>query len=106
MALTTCPECRREISSRAEACPHCGCPLRGGADIVDGRRVRTVERTAKRFKGLMVLGSLALCVGIVGLLGNCEPESTAPMPLWPILVTVVGLLVVFYARFAAWWHHG
>ncbi len=25
--MITCPECDREISSRAEACPHCGCPI-------------------------------------------------------------------------------
>ena len=27
MALLPCPECRREVSSRAAACPNCGCPL-------------------------------------------------------------------------------
>lgn len=27
MALIICPECGREISSRATACPHCGCPI-------------------------------------------------------------------------------
>ena len=27
MALIRCPECGREISSRAKACPHCGFPL-------------------------------------------------------------------------------
>lgn len=26
MALITCPECGREISDKAAACPHCGCP--------------------------------------------------------------------------------
>ena len=24
--LITCPECGRQISDKAEACPHCGCP--------------------------------------------------------------------------------
>jgi uncharacterized paraquat-inducible protein A len=24
MALTSCPECSRQISNRAPACPHCG----------------------------------------------------------------------------------
>lgn len=27
MALITCQECGREISDRATACPHCGCPI-------------------------------------------------------------------------------
>jgi hypothetical protein len=26
MALIQCPECKREISNKAAACPHCGCP--------------------------------------------------------------------------------
>ena len=27
MALISCPECHREISDQAKACPHCGCPI-------------------------------------------------------------------------------
>ena len=27
MALINCPECHREISDKAESCPHCGFPL-------------------------------------------------------------------------------
>ena len=27
MALIQCPECGKQISDRAPACPHCGCPL-------------------------------------------------------------------------------
>ena len=27
MALFKCPECGREISDKASACPHCGCPV-------------------------------------------------------------------------------
>lgn len=28
MALTKCPECSKEVSTQAAACPHCGCPLK------------------------------------------------------------------------------
>lgn len=28
MALITCPECRNQISDRAEKCPHCGLPAK------------------------------------------------------------------------------
>ena len=27
MALIKCPECRKEISNRAQACVYCGCPI-------------------------------------------------------------------------------
>ena len=27
MALIKCPECEKEVSDKASACPHCGCPL-------------------------------------------------------------------------------
>ncbi len=27
MALIKCPECARDVSSHAEACPKCGCPI-------------------------------------------------------------------------------
>lgn len=26
MALISCPECSQQISDKAQACPHCGCP--------------------------------------------------------------------------------
>lgn len=27
MALINCPECNKEISNKAQSCPHCGCPI-------------------------------------------------------------------------------
>ena len=38
MALITCEECLREISSRASSCPHCGCPA--GKEL---QKLKTVE---------------------------------------------------------------
>lgn len=29
MALINCPECRKQISNQASACPHCGYPING-----------------------------------------------------------------------------
>jgi|GEM_PF-2309426 len=38
MVLIECPECKKEISSGAKFCPHCGCPhpnhLRVGKELV------------------------------------------------------------------------
>lgn len=34
MALKSCPECKKEVSSEAKACPHCGKPLPKIADMM------------------------------------------------------------------------
>ena len=37
MALIKCPECGKEISDKASACPNCGCPVdyRGHEEVFD-----------------------------------------------------------------------
>jgi hypothetical protein len=34
MALIKCDECKKEISSKAEKCPHCGNPVRSESKVV------------------------------------------------------------------------
>jgi hypothetical protein len=36
MALISCPECGRQISTKAESCPQCGCPNREAAPVAMG----------------------------------------------------------------------
>lgn len=31
MALIACPECQKQVSDAAPACPHCGYPVQGAA---------------------------------------------------------------------------
>ncbi len=33
MALIKCPECGKEVSNNAAACPHCGCPLQSSSSV-------------------------------------------------------------------------
>ena len=42
MALIKCPECGKEISDRAQACIHCGCPI--AADNVQGKVMIKVSK--------------------------------------------------------------
>ena len=30
MALIVCPECNEQVSNKADNCPNCGCPIKGG----------------------------------------------------------------------------
>ena len=42
MALIKCPECGKEISDRAQACIHCGCPI--AADNIQGQVMIKVSK--------------------------------------------------------------
>lgn len=39
MALMTCPECGRQISSQATACPGCGCPVDKPKTVITFKKV-------------------------------------------------------------------
>ena len=58
MALIPCPECKREISDRAESCPHCGCPI----SKQPPRQVQTTENSfltqSRGFGDLVLYGPL------------------------------------------------
>ena len=50
MAMTTCKECKKEISNKAEVCPHCGYRLR------DGKGIRIFRALLLMFIGIVMLG--------------------------------------------------
>ncbi|MCD6417094.1 MAG: zinc-ribbon domain-containing protein [Planctomycetes bacterium] len=106
MALIECPECGKQVSDKAESCPHCGNPLRGKADVVGGRQVRAIEKTAKRFKAHILLSTLALLTGVVWMIGSCSASESESMSPWAMLLTVVAAIWLLAAKISAWWHHG
>lgn len=48
MALIKCSECGREISDKANSCPHCGCPVAGSEELVDKSVVEKETSVDKR----------------------------------------------------------
>ena len=56
MALIPCPECKREVSTRATACPACGCPI---AESRDG----AATHATKPIVDAGLLGKLAAVLG-------------------------------------------
>ncbi len=57
------------------------------------------EQTSKKYKGRMLLGGLACCIGVVMMVG-----SESPLP--GLLAIAVGALLYASGRFSAWWNHG
>lgn len=112
MALKKCPECSKQVSDKAESCPHCGYPIAGKSDIVGNRRVRTIEKTAKTYKGQILLASLLLIGGMVytfvsrrGLASNPADPAFTHLVVGVIVTVVAGGWLIL-AKLAAWWHHG
>lgn len=75
MAIVNCPECEREISDQAMACPHCGHPMRGWGyeyrskrelfglplvHIVSGQGIDSVTGRIRVAKGIIAIGPVAV----------------------------------------------
>lgn len=76
MALVPCPECGREVSDQAPACPQCGYPMRGGygyeyrserelfglplVHIVSGNRIDPATGKLRVAKGIIAIGPIAI----------------------------------------------
>ena len=68
MALIKCPECNKEVSDCAEACPHCGYPLKKKpvTSNLDDRATRIIESEYNaRYKAsifVCIIGAIAAIV--------------------------------------------
>ena len=63
MALIKCPECGREISDKAPACPHCGTP-------VANKKIPVHFEREKTFSGSLTTGTVMVDGVTVGSAGN------------------------------------
>ena len=61
MALIRCPDCHRDVSSKATACPNCAYPI---TRIPLQGRVQVIEKTGRRWKEVRVLGWLLILVAL------------------------------------------
>ena len=98
MALISCPECKKEVSSLAAACIHCGAPLARTAIAVAPAKVVTTQQTLKSYKLIQLVGVMLICAGVVA----CTAQSPAASAgLW-----MIGVLLFIGGRAAAWWGNG
>jgi hypothetical protein len=66
MALTTCPDCKGQLSTNATACPHCGAPTKTATpqSIPAGPKVATCQKCGT----VMVATQQAPAVSVAGML--------------------------------------
>ena len=95
MALIECPECGREVSDSAAACPDCAYPVAKGSTPVPSRPAR--EPTKRSWwPAVSIIGRIAVG-GIILFLGAVEGELGAE-------IVLVGLLVAGSA-IPTWFRH-
>ena len=95
MPLFKCPECGKEISDQAEACPHCGNPLR---PVV-------IEATSRRWKRAILVSAILFIGGsflfLRGLANRLEPLQMS----FGFVIGSIGFVALLVSKFGAWWNH-
>lgn len=92
MALITCPECGKQISSSAASCPHCGFPLQPDvnqtADVSNSQTCPQKEESHHRKKKTRTILSIILlavvcisaCVVLIVAYGHQKPNHDSIEP--------------------------
>jgi uncharacterized membrane protein len=106
MALKTCEDCKKEISTLAISCPNCGRP-NANAGIV------TIEKTQKKWKRwrawgfiLTVFGGSVFCLYSVVLLPINPNHRSIELAFIALAMGVIGVLILIASGIGRWYHHG
>lgn len=111
MALIQCPDCGKQISESAPACPHCGRPcaaiaseeLRYNRPYERDSAYVTTQLTAKSLKASQAVGAVLVTIGFFGML---IADADGPMRWVPRIILLIGAFTYLGARLKIWWHHG
>ena len=108
MALISCPECEKQVSTQAPSCPSCGVPIASREETrAAGAPLTTIQGTSKRLKMHSLISGLMFGVGSLGsyfALQDFDPAAGDSLGIWSLLV-VIGLAWFIVTRIRIWWHH-
>ena len=93
MALITCPDCEASISSHAQSCPHCGCPLVEVISSPSPVNVVVRERSTSGFGvAALVLSLIAASICWIPFLGFLGTPVAALGLLFGFIGLIIGLV--------------
>lgn len=67
MALIRCPECNREISDKATACPGCGYPLKDNTREIS-KKEQLLKEAEEKDKQFIKKAAVVMTVGVIIML--------------------------------------
>lgn len=103
MPLIKCPECGKEISDKAFACPNCGNPSKEEKPIL-------IEQTRKKYKKVQLVSVLILLVGFFLFLkgqfsvfsgGNLINATSG----FGFFIILIGIAIGMVSKIGAWWNN-
>ena len=103
MALINCPDCNFEVSSRANACPQCACPISDLVQRSRAPRVQTVEQTSKNLKGGY---ALSIFIGLVFVVFAVGFYEIPPLCGLFVFLSIGSFVMSFIIKYLIWWNHG
>lgn len=103
MALVKCPDCNREVSTKAPSCPYCGRPgpfhapdEAGFDDYYVGSAATLAEPTSKSGRNRLAAALLALFLGGIGMhkfyLGQTTQGILYLLFCWTLIPALIGFV--------------
>jgi uncharacterized membrane protein YvbJ len=109
MALISCPDCNKEISENAPACPGCGAPIAGVKESAGSgvNNLATIQETSKKLKTQILIAAALFWGGLLLALVSSQISSggDASLNMFAGLLAVGGLILYISTKARIWWHH-
>jgi len=96
MSLIECPDCKKQVSDQAPACPHCGRPIAQAKAAPQNIRVK--KSGGEFCKALQLIGAIMLCYGVVSCVYNSF-DYPREFSLTPTIMMLGGFFVFVIGRF-------
>lgn len=94
MALVKCPDCGRDISDQAPACPHCGRPATSTAQtsaVASSEPSSQKKKSSPAAVGCLGCLGLVVIVGVISVLGESSRSTDTSAPSAPSTPDVIEL---------------
>jgi len=97
MALINCPNCSKQVSDAAAACPDCGAALASAGEAqAAGATLTTAQNPSRKLKLHTLLSILTIAIGAVVMAAKMYADSE-PGAI-PILLVILGIGWYFITR--------